>query len=38
VTPLNILAGFVIMGLSMSTMMMWFLDYFTSRAQLFIPH
>ena len=38
VTPLNILAGFVIMGLSLSTMMMWFLDYFSSRIQIFIPH
>ena len=38
VTPLNILAGFVILGLSLSTMMMWFLDYFSSRIQIFIPH
>ena len=38
VTPLNILAGFVILGLSVSTMMMWFLDFFTSKAQLFVPH
>jgi flagellar biosynthetic protein FliR len=38
VTPLNILAGFVMLGLTMSTMMMWFLDDFTARAQLFVPH
>ena len=38
VTPLNILAGFVILGLTLSTMMMLFLDEFTSKAQLFIPH
>lgn len=38
VTPLNILAGFVILGLSLSTMMMWFLDVFASKAQLFVPH
>jgi flagellar biosynthetic protein FliR len=38
VTPLNILAGFVILGLTVPTMMMWFLDYFASRAHLFIPH
>lgn len=38
VTPINILAGFVILGLSMSTMMMWFLDFFTTKAQLFVPH
>lgn len=38
VTPLNIMAGFVILGLSLSTMMMWFLDFFTTKAQLFVPH
>ena len=38
VTPLNILAGFVILALTLSTMMMLFLDEFTSKAQLFIPH
>jgi flagellar biosynthetic protein FliR len=38
VTPINILGGFVILGLSLSTMMMWFLDSFASKAQLFIPH
>ncbi len=38
VTPLNILAGFVILGLTLSTMMMLFLDEFTSKAQLFLPH
>jgi len=37
VTPLNILAGFVILALSMSTMMMWFLDDFVSRVQPFLP-
>lgn len=36
--PLNILAGFVIFGLSLSTMMLWFLDAFTTKAQLFVPH
>ncbi len=38
VTPINILAGFVILGLTVSTMMMWFLEFFSSRAQLFVPH
>ena len=38
VTPISILSGFVILGLTVSTMMMWFLEYFTSRAQLFVPH
>jgi flagellar biosynthesis protein FliR len=38
VTPLNILAGFVILGLTLSTMMMLFLDEFASKAQLFVPH
>ncbi len=38
VTPLNILAGFVILGLTLSTMMMWFLDEFTSKVQIFVPH
>lgn len=38
VTPINILAGFVILALTISTMMLWFLDFFSSRAQLFIPH
>ncbi|MDZ4738980.1 MAG: flagellar biosynthetic protein FliR [Alphaproteobacteria bacterium] len=38
VTPLNILAGFVILALTLSTMMMLFLDEFTSKAQLFVPH
>ena len=36
--PLNILAGFVILALSLSTMMLWFLDAFTTKAQLFAPH
>ena len=36
--PLNILAGFVILGLSLSTMMLWFLDAFSIQAQLFVPH
>lgn len=36
--PLNILAGFVILGLSLSTMMLWFLDAFSTQAQLFVPH
>jgi flagellar biosynthetic protein FliR len=37
VTPLNILAGFVMLALSISTMMMWFLDDFASRVQPFLP-
>jgi flagellar biosynthetic protein FliR len=36
--PLNILAGFVLLGLSLSTMMLWFLDAFQTKAQLFVPH
>jgi flagellar biosynthesis protein FliR len=36
--PLNILAGFVILGLSLSTMMLWFLEAFSTQAQLFVPH
>jgi flagellar biosynthetic protein FliR len=36
--PLNILAGFVILGLSLSTMMFWFLEAFASHAKLFVPH
>jgi len=36
--PLNILAGFVILGLTVSTMMLWFLDAFATQAQLFVPH
>lgn len=36
--PINILLGFVILGLSLSTMMLWFLDAFRSQAQLFVPH
>ena len=37
VTPLSILAGFVMLALSISTMMMWFLDDFASRVQPFLP-
>lgn len=36
--PLNILAGFIILGLSLSTMMLWFLEAFSANAQLFVPH
>jgi len=36
--PLNILAGFVLFALSLSTMMLWFLDAFSTQAQLFVPH
>jgi flagellar biosynthetic protein FliR len=36
--PLNILAGFVILGLSLSTMMFLFLDAFATQAKLFAPH
>ena len=35
--PLNILAGFVILGLSLSTMMFLFLDVFATQAKLFAP-
>jgi hypothetical protein len=28
----------VILGFTVSTMMMWFLEYFSTRAQLFVPH
>jgi flagellar biosynthetic protein FliR len=36
--PLNILAGFVLLALTMSAMMLWFIDLFAARAQLFVPH
>ena len=36
--PLNILAGFVLLGLTLSTMMLWFLEAFQTQAQLFVPH
>ncbi len=36
--PLSILAGFVLLALSLSTMMLWFLDAFTTHAQLFVAH
>jgi flagellar biosynthetic protein FliR len=36
--PLNILAGFVLLALSLSAMMLWFLEAFAARAQLFVPH
>ena len=36
--PLNILAGFVILGLTLSTMMFWFLEAFASHAKLFAAH
>lgn len=36
--PLNILAGFVILGLTLSTMMLWFLEAFQTQAQLFTPN
>lgn len=35
--PLNILAGFVILALTLSTMMLWFLEAFRTHAQLFVP-
>lgn len=35
--PLNILAGFVILALTLSTMMLWFLEAFGTQAQLFVP-
>jgi flagellar biosynthetic protein FliR len=37
VTPLTILSGFVILSLTTSTMMMWFLDDFVARVQPFLP-
>lgn len=36
--PLNILAGFVLLSLTLSGMMLWFLDAFASKAHLFAPH
>lgn len=36
--PINILVGFVILGLTLSSMMLWFLDAFADKAQLFVPH
>jgi flagellar biosynthetic protein FliR len=36
--PLNIFAGFVMLALLMSTMMLWFIDAFTTHARLFVPH
>ncbi len=36
--PISILGGFVILGLSLSTMMLWFLDAFGAKVQLFVPH
>ena len=36
--PISILGGFVILGLSLSTMMLWFLDDFGARLQPFVPH
>lgn len=36
--PLNILAGFVILGFTLSMMMFWFLEAFQNHAQLFVPH
>jgi len=38
VMPLNILAGFVLLALSVSVMMLWFLDAFATKTQLFVPH
>lgn len=36
--PLNIMAGFVILALTLSSMMLWFLDALSVQAQLFVPH
>ncbi len=36
--PLNIFAGFVLLALTLSTMMLWFLDAFATQAHLFTPH
>jgi len=35
--PLNILAGFILLALTVSGMMMWFLDVFAAKAHLFAP-
>ena len=35
--PLNILAGFVLLSLTLSGMMLWFLDAFATKAHLFAP-
>ncbi|MBI1210915.1 MAG: flagellar type III secretion system protein FliR [Alphaproteobacteria bacterium] len=35
--PLNILAGFVLLALTISTMMLWFIDAFATKIQLFAP-
>ena len=35
--PLNILAGFILLALTLSGMMMWFLDVFAAKAHLFAP-
>jgi flagellar biosynthesis protein FliR len=35
--PLNILAGFVLLALTISAMMLWFLDVFAAKAHLFAP-
>ena len=35
--PLNILAGFVLLALTLSSMMLWFLDVFAAKAHLFAP-
>ena len=36
--PLNILASFVLLALTLSTMMLWFLDAFATKAHLFAPY
>jgi len=35
--PLNILAGFILLALSMSAMMLWFIDAFAAKVHLFAP-
>ena len=35
--PLNILAGFVLLALTMSAMMLWFMDAFAAKVHLFAP-
>lgn len=38
VMPLNILAGFVLLSITVSAMMLWFLDAFSTKSALFVPH
>jgi hypothetical protein len=35
--PLNILAGFILLALTVSAMMLWFMEAFAAKAHLFAP-